>query len=81
MFILVFFSPSVPSAISVSHAEEEEVEFDVEGGEDKNVSAGPSRSGDDEPSTSVEQAKQEVRNNISASVCECSTYLERKTDS
>lgn len=64
-----FFSPSVPSAISVSHAEEEEeVEVDVEGGEDKNVSAGPSRSGDDEPSTSVEQAKQEVRNNISASV-------------
>ncbi|KAG7238525.1 hypothetical protein INR49_030798, partial [Caranx melampygus] len=57
---------AVPSAISVSHAEEEEVEVNVEGGEDKNVSAGPSRSWDDEPSTSVEQTKQEETANRSS---------------
>ncbi|XP_071354876.1 putative E3 ubiquitin-protein ligase UBR7 [Trachinotus anak] len=49
---------AVPPAISVSHAEEEE-EVDVEEGGEKNESSGPSQSGDEEPSTSVEHTNHE----------------------
>uniref|UniRef100_A0A3B5ADF3 Ubiquitin protein ligase E3 component n-recognin 7 (putative) n=1 Tax=Stegastes partitus TaxID=144197 RepID=A0A3B5ADF3_9TELE len=51
---------AVPPVINVSHPaeEEEEVEVDVEDEE-------PSRSGDEEPSTSAECTKQEVRNGFS----------------
>lgn len=66
----ICLSPSVPPVISVSHPEEE-VEVDVEEGGENEEDSEPSQIGDEEPSTSVEHTKQEVRNStyeITASI-------------
>uniref|UniRef100_A0A3Q1C4F7 Putative E3 ubiquitin-protein ligase UBR7 n=1 Tax=Amphiprion ocellaris TaxID=80972 RepID=A0A3Q1C4F7_AMPOC len=58
-FRAFFLRPSAPPVINIGHPaeEEEEVEVDVE-----DEDCEPSRSGDEEPSTSSEHTKQEVRN-------------------
>lgn len=58
---IICHSTSVPPVVSVSHPEED-VEVDVEEGSDKEDDSEPSQTGDEEPSTSLEDTKQEVRN-------------------
>lgn len=60
----------MPLVISVSHPEEE-VEVDVEEGGEKEEASEPRHSGDEEPSTSAEHTKQEVRKNACVTLCIC----------
>lgn len=59
--VIICLSTSVPPVVSVSHLEED-VEVDVEEGSKKEDDSEPTQTGDKEPSTSLENTKEEVRN-------------------